>query len=354
MFRNGLVEVMTEKKVEATPRLWMHSALDYDWNPKAECPGWLKFLGEVYPGDSESQDCTEEALGYSMTEDVSLQKGVLLVGKPRSGKGTIAAKVLLKLVGSTAFVSLNFHQWTATENSREDLIGKKAGVFPDVRLKPPKWYGQTLDPGGMDHKSTELVLAITSGDPVSVRRKYQVSAWNGVLPAKLWLVSNTVPNFNDPTLPSRFVKLAFGESWLGREDIGLAKRLEAEAEGIAVRCVRAYQRLVRRGRFIQPKAGLELERAVCGSSDPFTQFAKETFVLDYASEVTFTDAWIKFETWCEETGRADLRKMVTKRNFTDKLREVQGFEAVGRYKPHAEKRRITGVRWRRQAEREFE
>jgi phage/plasmid-associated DNA primase len=148
------------------------------------------------------------------------------------------------------------------------------------------------------------------------------------------------------------VKLAFGKSWLGREDIGLAKRLEAEAEGIAVRCVRAYQRLVRRGRFIQPKAGLELERAVGESSDPFSQFAKETFVVDLAGDLSFTSVWIKFETWCSENGRTDLQKSIVKQNFRKNLRQVPGFEGVGGFRPHGQSRRITGLRFRRLEEQE--
>src|SRR2546430_7869196 len=55
---------------------------------------------------------------------------------------------------------------------------KRVGVFPDVRLRPGKWYGQNFDPGGLDHKSKEQVLNITGGDPITVGRKY-IGPWQG-------------------------------------------------------------------------------------------------------------------------------------------------------------------------------
>ena len=46
-----------------------------------------------------------------------------------------------RLAGVGACVSLSFHDWMKTENTREHLIGKKVGVFADVRFKPAKAYG---------------------------------------------------------------------------------------------------------------------------------------------------------------------------------------------------------------------
>jgi hypothetical protein len=38
------------------------------------------------------------------------------------------------------------------------MIGKKVGIFHDVRLKPGKAYGMSVyDPGGIDHQSMQFV-----------------------------------------------------------------------------------------------------------------------------------------------------------------------------------------------------
>jgi len=134
--------------------------------------------------------------------------------------------VLGLLVGKR-YIALSFNNWVQGENSQERLIGKTAGVFPDVRLKPGKWYGQNYDGGGLDHQSIELLLKLTSGDAASFGRKY-IGAWTGIVPIKIAMASNQVPNFNDPVLPTRFVKLLFEQSFLDREDVNLKLKLAGE------------------------------------------------------------------------------------------------------------------------------
>ena len=96
------------------------------------------------------------------------------------------------------------------------------------------------------------------------------------------MISNKVPNFNDPVLVSRFIKVHFGQSFEKREDVDLRNKLKAEISGIAARCLTAYRRLIERGKFIQPQSGVELERKVLAESDPWIAFVNDTFVIDVA------------------------------------------------------------------------
>ena len=60
---------MVHEPIALSPRLWLHSAVGYDWSPEARCPRWVRFLEEIFSGDRESQDCIEEFLGYGMTDE---------------------------------------------------------------------------------------------------------------------------------------------------------------------------------------------------------------------------------------------------------------------------------------------
>jgi putative DNA primase/helicase len=346
MFRNGLVEIGTGKMVPVTPRLWIKDALGYDWDETATCPRWERFLEEVFPEDRESQDFVEEWLGLGMTEDIRFEKGLMMIGeKPRGGRGTIM-EVQKGLVGEEGYVGLSTHNWVKEEKSLEPLIGKKVGCFPDVRLKPGQWFGNNYVPGGLDPASVEWMLKITAGDTVSVARKY-VGAWRGKLVIKLTLLSNVVPNLNDAVLPTRFHKLAFEQSWLGREDIELKKTLASELPGIAQRCLRAYRRLCERGRFIQPKSGLRLETKIASESDPFVRFVQTTFIPDPEASIEIGVAFLNFEAWCKKHGRAVLLEQVVKQNFVTKLRQVPGFQNVGKsFRPHGDPRKVAGLRYR--------
>jgi putative DNA primase/helicase len=349
-FRNGLVNVLTGEQVEPTPGLWVHSALEFDWKPAAVCPRWVQFLEEIFPGDQESKDFIEEWFGYCMTEETKFQKGAALIGEPRSGKGTLM-DILHELAGDSGYVSLSFHDWLANVNSKEDLIGKRVGVFPDVRFKPGKFYGASYDPGGIDHKSAELLLKITGEDRLTIPRKY-IAAWRGRLGMKIVLLANDPPNLNDESgvLPTRFIKIAFGQSFLDREDAELPRKLKKELSGIAVRCLAAYRRLLARGRFKQPKSGLALERDVAAQSDPFVAMVHELFVIDPEGEINCSLAYAKFAVWCQEHGRLDLKRSITNREFTKRLRKVKGLNQLKTCRPNGKQRVYLGLRLKKWSE----
>jgi hypothetical protein len=196
VFQNCLVDVETGEVSDLTPTLWAHGGVGFAFDPRAQCPRWERFLEEAFPGDRESQTTIEEQLGYGMTNDTRFEKGALWIGVKRSGKTTLAW-VQERLAGVGACVSLSFHDWMKTENSREHLVGKKVGVFADVRLKPAKAYGMTgYDPGGIDHQSAQFLLNIIGRDKVSLGRKFK-KAWEGRLFIKIIITSNEVPNLQD-------------------------------------------------------------------------------------------------------------------------------------------------------------
>jgi len=349
MFKNGLLDLRTGEMVPATPKHWIHHGLNYRWDPAAQCPDWDAFLERAFPGDQQSKDAVEELLGLSMTEDVGFQKGALLIGKPRSGKGTIL-RVGEALTGS--YVSMDLDKWMSDDKGCEPLIGRKMIAFPDVRLRAGKWFGQRFDPGGVDYKSRQQLLKITSADKLTLGRKY-ISAWEGVLFGKVWFVSNEYPNFNDAILPTRWITIAFKVSYAGKEDLTLSDRLIAnELPGIATRCLAKYRQAVARGKLTQPDSGLRLSVEIAKSSDAFTQFMLETFVFDPKGEVTYGTAYRKLTEWCDKHGR-DLTKSIVPQNLKKYIRSVPGFKDVDSApRPHDTPRKLSNIRLRNAEERD--
>jgi putative DNA primase/helicase len=344
VFRNWLVCVTTGKTYPLTPRLWIQDAVDFDYDPEARCPRWEKFLEEIFPGDQASQDCIEEQLGYGMTNETRFEKGALWIGVRRSGKST-AAYIQRKLTGDTAYASLSFNYWTQNENSHADIIGKKVGIFADVRFKPAKMFGQSFDPGGIDHKSAELLLNIIGRDSISIGKKY-VNKWVGQSTMKVIITPNEVPNLQDTcgVLPSRFIKLEFGQSFWGKEDIRLRDVLTTELPGIANRCLAAYRRLCNRGRFIQPKAGLGLERQIEHKINPYAAFMDEYFVIDATADgPTISGFHETFKRWAEDNGRYDLVR-TSKYNLIKHIRAIDEWAWLKEWKPHGSLRRYGGIK----------
>ena len=351
VFGNCLVDCETGSTAELTPQLWVQSGVDFDYDPLAQCPRWEQFLREVFPGDAESQMTIEEQLGYGMTNDTRFEKGALWIGVKRSGKTTIAW-IQERLVGAGAYASLSFHNWVRGENSHANIIGKKVGVFSDVRLKPGKSFGATsYDPGGIDHLSAELLLNIIGRDTVSVGQKYR-DAWQGRLAMKVIITSNEVPNLQDAggVLASRFIKLEFKESFWGREDVNLRDQLEAELPGIANRCLAAYRRLRRRGRFLQPQGGLELERKIEEKINHFAAFMSECFVEDIGGPgVSVFNFYEAFLAWCRENRRHDLIGSVPRQKLIQHVNGIQRWGSLKSAKAHGQPRRYPGIKPRPKA-----
>jgi putative DNA primase/helicase len=348
VFQDCLVDVETGEVGELTPQLWTHGGVDFGFDPHARCPRWERFLEEVFPCDPESQMTIEEQLGYGMTNDTRFEKGALWVGLKRSGKSTLAW-VQERLAGVGACVSLSFHDWMKTENSREHLVGRKVGIFADVRLKPAKSYGLTgYDPGGIDHQSAQLLLNIMGRDKVSLGRKFK-KVWEGRLFLKPIITSNEVPNLQDAggVLVSRFIMLDFKQSFFGREDITLRDQLESELPGIANRCLAAYRRLCTRGRFIQPASGRGLVQKVEEKVSPYVAFMNECFVDDAESKGVSVGWFFEtFQEWCRDNRRQDLIHTTTKSNLIQEVTKIERWSWLKSSKPHGEPRRYVGIKKR--------
>src|SRR5262245_12668393 len=139
------------------PRLFAFNSLSFDIDLEAPPPReWLAFLNSLWPDDPASIALLQEWAGYALTGDTSMQKALLAVGRPRSGKSTIAA-ILRALVGegnaagpTLAGLAENF--------GLSALLGKQLAIVADARLS-----------GRADATAvTERVLSITGEDAVTI------------------------------------------------------------------------------------------------------------------------------------------------------------------------------------------
>ncbi len=226
----------------------------------------------------------------------------------------------------------------STENSKQDMIGKKVGIFHDVRLKEAKAYGAvSYDPGGLDHKSIQALLEYSSGDATRAGQKH-IRAWVGKPLIKITLISNRVPNFRDQVLPDRFIMLDFKKSNLGKEDHNLKTRtLPAEISGIAYRCLAAYRRLLERDRFIQPKSALKLLTSVREIGNPFLAFMNAYWEPgEQGVSVKVFNAVFRY--WAKKESRLDLWN-TNASNVIQSINEIKEWEHLHSFRRNSEPRK---------------
>jgi putative DNA primase/helicase len=182
---------------------------------------------------------------------------------------------------------------------------------------------------------------------VSLGEKYERRPWEGELWIKIYILSNEVPNLQDAggVLASRFIKLEFKQSFWGREDPNLRAKLTEELPGIANRCLAAYRKLCARGGFIQPQAGLELERKIEARVNPFYAFMADCWIRDERSEgPTVSEFYGAFETWCFNTDREYLLAKTPRQLLIQKINEVDDWAWLKSTKPHGEPRRYAAIK----------
>lgn len=287
---NGLLHLPSRQLLSHTPGFFTVNSVPYAWDPRAPAPvEWLKFLDMLWHDDPEMVEAVQEMFGYLLTTDTSQQKMFLMLGPKRSGKGTIA-RVLSAMIGQHNVVSPTLDSM-ATQFGLQQLIGKQLAIIPDARLGPS------------DHKLVEKLLQVSGEDGTTVERK-NIAHWTGKLPTRFIIITNEMPRFTDASgaITSRFIVLETRRSFYGREDKGLEARLMAEMPAILAWAMDGRDRLVARGRFIQPASVGETVEEFEALNSPISEFLKECCAIGPLLRVPCKALFHAWSAWCADQG----------------------------------------------------
>jgi len=298
-FNNGVLNLKTMALTAPDKCLFALHALNCDHDPTAKAPKFEDFLKQALSDEGTQPDqdtddtinMIEEFMGLLMVPDTSRQKAMLMLGPPRSGRGTLI-RIIRELVGPRNFAGPTTQSFGG-DFGLEQLIGKLVAAISDART------GGRVDV----HTLVERILTITGEDAQSINRKNN-SFWHGKLPTRLIVVSNEMPKFVDASgaIASRFIIAKFRRSFLGRENWDLTNELLAELPGIANLAIAGWHRLMLRGRFKQPGSGQALLDEMLRSAHPVRMWVDDRVTLEANAATPVRDAYADFKTWCEDNG----------------------------------------------------
>ncbi len=155
----GSVGTTAKCVIPCTPTLFTTNVLPYGWDAAADCPEWLCFLGSLLADDPASTDTLQEWFGLCLAPDTRHHKLLMLIGPPRSGKGTIA-RVHRGMIGNQNLCSPTLSS-LAGPFGLWPLVGKLVALIADARLS-----------GRTDAVAVvERLLSISGEDPQDVARK---------------------------------------------------------------------------------------------------------------------------------------------------------------------------------------
>ncbi|GGF86071.1 hypothetical protein GCM10010924_12160 [Rhizobium wenxiniae] len=325
---NGLLRLLTGELFNATPSFFNAAASSVEYSAAAGEPvEWLKFLASIWGDDQQSIETLQEYLGYLVSGSTALQKGLMIIGPKRSGKGTIQ-QVIEWLVGKVAIANPTLSGLT-DDFGLSPLIGRTVAIITDARLS-----------GRADLSSiAERILAITGEDSMTINRKGK-DYWTGRLQVRFVIMSNEIPRLTDASgaLVSRMIMLNMTKSFYGREDLTLKGRLAFELPGILNWAIAGYKRLIARGFFVTPKSAQDSINEMTEMSSPIKAFSTECLrASGPARRELRSEVFNMWKEWCLENGEFAGSAAA----FTTKLRSV--FPNLGSVQLTGGKRCYVGV-----------
>jgi putative DNA primase/helicase len=265
-----------------------------DYDVRATCPLWEKFLYEIMQGDKETIKYLQKAAGYSLTGTVKQQVMFILHGLGENGKSVFII-VLIALFGDYA-----------KHTTSSILLQKTDADKPtDVaRLKGARFVvAEETDQG---RKLAEAaVKQLTGGDPITARGLYK-EAIQFDPTFKLWLMTNYLPEITgtDHGIWRRLIVVPFDFTPVHR-DLDLSEKLKKELPGILKWAVDGALLWQKEG-LIPPGAIKAASQAYRVGMDVVGQFIDDRCVIDPNASTPVKDLYSSYKIWCLANGERAL------------------------------------------------
>jgi putative DNA primase/helicase len=294
--RNAIVNVPTGEVFATTPNLFALNCVDFDYVPDAPEPSaWLRFLASIWRDDPASIATLQEMFGYLLTADTSHQKAFMLIGPPRSGKGTIM-RLLRRLVGEANVCDPSAAN-LGERFGMECLIGKSLAIMNDVRIGPKANSVAII----------ETMLRITGEDSVTIDRKNKQAVTHR-LTTRFVMTLNELPRLSDASsaFASRLVPLVMERSFLGAEDKDLDAKLATELPAILNWSLMGWRRLATHTRFIVPDSAQGAVEEMMYLGSPVKAFVSEMCTRKPTDTVEKRALYAAFCAWVQRTGEHSI------------------------------------------------
>jgi putative DNA primase/helicase len=197
--------------------------VEVGFDPKAECPLFLKFLHRIFSDDAELIGFVQRVFGYALTGDTSAQSFFVFYGRGANGK-SVLLDIILHIAGpygKTMPPELLLKKPNGgTPFESADLHGCRVSVCSEVE------QGRAFN--------EPLLKQLTGGDRMKARHLYQ-DFFEFTPMAKLILSANSLPEITgaDHGIWRRANIIPFDvEIPVQEQDKQLAQKLKAEAPGI--------------------------------------------------------------------------------------------------------------------------
>ena len=318
---NGVIDLRDGKLIPQDSRLLLTRLCPVEFDPKAECPLWRKFISEIF-ADPELVDHIQKVVGYVLGASVKEQKLFILWGTGANGKSTFV-ETLLSLMGTYA------------TSAAPDLLMVKGDAHP---TEIADLHGHRLVVCSETEEGRRLAEArvklLTGGDTLTARRMRE-DFWTFKPVHKLLLLTNHKPQLRgtDIGIRRRLHLLPFKVTFTAdAQDRGLGKKLKAELPGILNWAIEGAIRWHREG-LGEPAAVREATGSYVADQDVIGQYITERCAVATWAKVKASSLYTNYRDWCEMQGEAFVSmkrfgQSVDERGFTKRTSNGVWYDGI--------------------------
>lgn len=221
---NGVVNLRTGELRQARLEDYISIASPVIYDPEMPIPHFQHFLETSHP-DPAVRDFLQKVLGYSITNETGEQKMFIHFGAKTSNGKSVLINVLAAILGDhlapASEKTIIRQKSQAAQRIGQDMVDLSGHRF--------LMLNETSEGGMLDN---ETVKSVTSGDLRADRPHAQANVKHRIT-GKIHLITNHLPHITpDAAMRRRMVVIPWNESFVGREDPNLERKLHSELPGI--------------------------------------------------------------------------------------------------------------------------
>jgi len=292
-FKNGLYNALTNEFSEHTPTVLSTIRLGGNYDPKAECSLFMKYLHDVLP--ETEHGLIQEIMGYLLISVNKAKKSFMLLGDTDTGKSTMLHVIETILLTPDNVSTLQWQKLDEKFNTIQ-LFGKLANIFGDLSSEALK--------------DTSTFKALTGGDRIMGEYKHKDGFSFRPTVRLLYSLNAMAKSYNDRSeaFYKRLVIIRFPNTIPEeKQDSELEEKLMLEADGITAWALVGLKRLMaNKFKFnMTESTDRELQSYKMDNSIVLT-FLYECCMIDAKAAVVRKDLYNAFKEYLSENGLSHI------------------------------------------------
>jgi len=314
-FTNCVLDADTMQVSPFSPEHFVINRINYDYDPEAKCPKWMKFIEEVLP-DELIRNAFQEmiSLAYADRSKSKLERMLVLIGGGSNGK-SVVFETVTQMVGddnTTTYEIGDLVSGNSKDYNIAAIEGKTINYCSELKSK---------------EISGSIVKKLISGEPIQARHIYRDPFLVKHIPL---LIANTneLPATSDYTKGyfRRFLIVPFNVTISEeRQNINLHTELREELSGILNWFLTGYARIKANGyKIVEPEAVKDKVIEYEMNSNSILKFIEDqeyynipVYKTHAPMQITAKDLYKQYVDYCKASGYNAFSNV----KFAEKLKE---------------------------------